>query len=525
MSSITPAEMKPLLTGEREIAFLDVREAGQYGEGHPFFAISIPYSRLELCVERLVPRKSVSVVVMDDGEGSGLGEMAASRLAGLGYTDIKILEGGAAGWTAAGHTLYKGVNLPSKTFGELVEHAAHTPSITARQLREMQAQGQAMILLDGRTPHEYRRMTIPGSRSCPNAELGHRLPVLIDDSRTPVIVNCAGRTRSIIGAQGLIDMGIANPVYALENGTQGWSLAGFELEVGTEPQPAPDLGPAALARSRQTAEDLRKKFNLRSIRLDELHAWQGAENRTLYLLDVRTLEEYESGHLPGAVHAPGGQLVQATDQWAAVRGGRIVLCDDTGLRAAQTALWLSRMGHDVCTLGEDLTGLAGLETGGVNSLPIRPGLPECAPAQTGARMAAGAVLIDLRASADFREGHIAGARWSIRPRLGRLGLAKGDEVLLAGGPVVAELAARDLREFGCTRIANLTGGPADWSAAGLEIAASPNDPPDADRIDYLFFVHDRHSGNKEAMRGYLEWETGLVAQLDEQERGVFTLDF
>ena len=39
--------VKPLLTGGGEIAFLDVREHGQYGEGHPFFAVNLPYSRLE----------------------------------------------------------------------------------------------------------------------------------------------------------------------------------------------------------------------------------------------------------------------------------------------------------------------------------------------------------------------------------------------------------------------------------------------------------------------------------------------
>ena len=34
--------VKPLLTDGGEIAFLDVREAGQYGKGHPFFAVNLP---------------------------------------------------------------------------------------------------------------------------------------------------------------------------------------------------------------------------------------------------------------------------------------------------------------------------------------------------------------------------------------------------------------------------------------------------------------------------------------------------
>ncbi|WP_459655385.1 rhodanese-like domain-containing protein, partial [Achromobacter xylosoxidans] len=55
---------------------------------------------------------------------------------------------------------------------------------------------------------------------------------LAPDPKTTIVVNCAGRTRSIIGAQTLINLGVPNPVYALENGTQGWYLADFELDHG-----------------------------------------------------------------------------------------------------------------------------------------------------------------------------------------------------------------------------------------------------------------------------------------------------
>jgi rhodanese-related sulfurtransferase len=524
MSSIAPGELKPLLTAGGEIAFIDVREDGQFGEGHPFFAINIPYSRLELRAERLVPRKTAPIVLMDDGDG--VSQMAARRLAGLGYADVRIMEGGAPGWAAAGYTLYKGVNLPSKTFGELVEEAAHTPHLTAADLHAMRERGESFVLLDGRTPREYRRMTIPGSRSCPNAEIGHRLPAILPDAKTPVIVNCAGRTRSIIGAQGLINQGLENPVYALENGTQGWTLAGFELECGTEPQKPAELDAAALAASRAKGEALIDKFGIATCALEDLRRWQEDGARTLYLLDVRTLEEFEAGHIPGAVHAPGGQLVQATDQWVAVRGARVVLADDTGLRTANTALWLARMGHDVHVLKADVTKLADLERGANADSPVAPALETCGPGALAERLAKGGILVDLRPSMDFRVGHIAGARWWIRPRLGRVGLDGDMDIILAADKRgVAELAAIDLAEHGCGNLSFLTGGLEDWRDAGLEIVATPDAPPDADCIDYLFFVHDRHQGNPEAARGYLEWETGLVAQLDDQERGIFTLDF
>jgi len=69
-------------------------------------------------------------------------------------------------------------------------------------------------------------------------------------------------------------------------------------------------------------------------------------------------------------------------------------------------------------------------------------------------------------------------------------------------------------------LGHLAGGAEAWKAAGLPVVASAATPADADCIDYLFFVHDRHDGNLEAARGYLAWETGLMAQMDAQETGV-----
>src|SRR5208337_3024624 len=87
--------------------------------------------------------------------------------------------------------------------------------------------------------------------------------------------------------------------------------------------------------------------------------WRKDDRRTLYALDVRDPAEYEAGHLPGAISAPGGQLVQATDQYVGAFGARIVLIDDLEVRAAMTGSWLRQMGYaDVFVLAEP-----GTETG------------------------------------------------------------------------------------------------------------------------------------------------------------------
>jgi len=205
--AITPAALQSALHDGNEIALLDVREDGQFGENHLLFATPLPYSRLEPGIVTLVPRKTVRIVLCDDGQ-SGIAQRAAKRLAALGYTDLAILDGGTRGWKNAGYVLFKGVNVPSKLFGELVEHAYDTPRITAQDLVKMKETGEDYALFDGRPVHEHHKITIPGSTSCPNAELPYRIASMVSNPKTKIVINCAGRTRSILGAQTLINFGV-----------------------------------------------------------------------------------------------------------------------------------------------------------------------------------------------------------------------------------------------------------------------------------------------------------------------------
>ena len=345
--ALTPQALKSMLHDGGELALLDVREEGQFGEGHLLFATPAPYSRLEMNIVALVPRKSARIVLCDDGDG--VAERAAERLSAQGYRDVAVLAGGNPAWAKAGYAIFKGVNVPSKLFGELVEHVYDTPRITVTQLTEMQKNKEDFIVVDGRPYAEYNKMNIPGGICCPNAELPLRIRDIVKSTQTKIIVNCAGRTRSIMGAQTLRNFGIENPVYALENGTQGWVLADFELERGaTRKYPAFD--PARLPTMRQRARELMARFKVQSVSKAQAEAWAKDSSRSLYLLDVRTPEEFAAGSLPGAQHAPGGQLVQATDQWVGVRNARILLADGEGVRAPVVAAWLKQLGCDVYVL-------------------------------------------------------------------------------------------------------------------------------------------------------------------------------
>lgn len=506
--TLTPAQLENWLFDGQEIALFDVREHGQYGEAHLFHAVNLPYSRLEIEVPRLAPNPRVRLVVYDR-DGGELAQRALARLAELGYGNAWSLHGGAEHWKRAGKELFAGVHLPSKAFGEIVEHACHTPAVSAPQLLAWQQSEQPPLVLDGRPLDEFRKMNIPGAVCCPNGELSLRLEDLLVDDHTPIVINCAGRTRSIIGAQTLINLGVKNPVYALENGTQGWFLADQQLGHGSQAQyPARPVGPAEaqqLARARALAQ----RAGVGWVTAEQVRQWADDAGRSLFLGDVRTPEEFAAGSLTGAQHTPGGQLIQGTDLYVGVRGARVVLFDDDGARAAVVASWLRQMGHEAYVLEEGTH--SGLALPSV--VPVAVDLPLATAADL--RQAA---IIDVRSSTAYRKGHLQNAQWSIRPLLAdQVVTERRPLVLVADEPAVAELAARELTSEQRSRTRLLL----DWQACGVPQVDGAGSLRDEQCIDFLFFVHDRHAGNKEAARRYLAWETGLIAQMSEREIASF----
>jgi rhodanese-related sulfurtransferase len=516
MPNITPIDVataRRWLGDGEEIAFIDVREDGQHAAGHPLLAVSLPYSRLELAIGQLVPRRSCRVVLVDDGDG--VADRAARRLAALGYGTIHVLAGGIAAWSAQ-YPLFPSSNVPSKAFAEIVEHDYGTPAITAAELDRRRRSGEKIVVLDSRPLDEYARFHVPGAITCPGAELVLRFSDLVPEPDALVVVSCAGRTRGIIGAQSLLTAGVPNPVMSLEGGTQGWRLAGLDLEHGSTTALRP-ASPAAIATAQQRSSAVAVRFGVRSIDAATLAAWQReADYRTTYLLDVRTPDEFAAGHLPGSASAPGGQLVQAIDRWVGTRGARVVLIDDVGARAVMTAQWLMQMGWDAVVLERPFEGAA-LATGDSGApLPALPDVTTISVAEAAHWLHDGAAAIVIGASAVYREAHPEDAVWAIRPRLDRLPASVLRAIriaVFAEDGALGALAAADLAEIAARPVVVVQDGIMAWRAAGRLFAASPGEPPDAERIDYVFWNHDRHAGNQEAMRAYLRWETELPGEI------------
>ena len=508
------SELAAMLADGEELALLDVREEGVFAKGHLFHAVSLPLSRLELKLARLVPRRSTRIVLCDADDG--LAVRAAVKLGQFGYTNVAILAGGVATWRALGRELFAGVYVPSKAFGEHVEHRDGTPSISAEELAAKRAAGEKMVVLDSRPLTEFQRMSLPGALDCPGAELVHRIFEVAPDPDTLVVVNCAGRTRSIIGAQSLRNAGVPHRVVALRNGTMGWTLAGLELEHGKH-QMAPVPRAAALEKARGAARAVAARFGVRDATDAQLRRWRDDPDRTLYVFDVRTPEEYLAGHLPEVASTPGGQLVQSTDAYVGTRNARIVLVDSDGVRARMTASWLLQMGwRDVFVWRDAMVG-ATLTEGPAPAQVLGLGdVQATAPRELKRLLDAGKVnLVDLASSLEYRRGHIPGAAYAIRSRLAQsLPKLEAGRPLVLTSPdgVLARLAAPEAAASWNGPVSAVDGGTAAWSAAGLALEPGPTRMLD-DTDDVYYLPYDHADRIEQAMRDYLTWEVALVEQL------------
>ena len=507
------AQIRQALLDHEEVALIDVREEAPFAEAPPLFAANIPLSKLELEVYSRIPRRDTQVTLYDNDEG--LANRAAVRLVALGYTQVSLLEDGLDGWRQAGGELFIDVNVPSKAFGELVESERHTPSLAAEDVQALLDSQADVVVLDARRFDEYQTMSIPTGISVPGAELVLRARELAPDPATRIIVNCAGRTRSIIGTQSLINAGVANPVSALRNGTIGWTLAGQKLAHGQSRR----FAPTAEEHRQIAARDARRvadKARVGRASLADLQRWQQEPTRTTSLFDVRTPEEFEVGHLPGARSTPGGQLVQETDHVASVRGARLVLADDDGVRANMSASWLAQLGWEVHVL-DDLQPAHFSEKGAwVAPVPAPPQAELISPHTLADWLAHGdTVVLDFTASANYVKRHIPGAWWVLRAQLPQA-LAKVPTteryVLTCGSSQLARLAVADVQALTGKQVFLLQGGTAAWINAQLPLEegethlASP-------RIDRYRRPYEGTDNPKEAMQAYLDWEFGLVDQL------------
>jgi rhodanese-related sulfurtransferase len=517
-ATIAPASLKSLVEGKEPFALIDVREAGEYNSSHIPGSSLIARRQLEFQIPQAVPFKGTPIVVCDDDGRRA--RLAADTIERLGYHQVSVLDGGINRWVTDGFETEWGMNVPSKDFGEKVEVVHHVPEVECKDLAARIQKGEKFVILDSRTPEEFRRFCIPGGRSVPGGELALRITDIAKDidPDTTIIVNCAGRTRSIIGARVLQRMGIPK-VYGLKNGTAGWVLAGHRLETGADRVQLPEPSAEGVAAAEAYAAKLAAEDGVRYL---DVTAVKGLIERRheepLYLIDVRTAEEYAAGHIPGFRWFPGGQAVQRSDDVAVVKNGRVVFACDRRARATLIASWYRQMGfREVFAVDGGTTAWAAsggtLEKGLPDETPTgyhdaRAKVQSIAPRELQASQSTAVIFVDT--SQDFARGHVPGARWVPR---GWLELWIGDIVPTKSTPVAVTcvdgrssvLAGATLSELGYQSVSVLDGGMAGWQKAGLPVEKGLSGvmaPP----TDGVPAGPDRNFAD---MQNYLRWEEAL----------------
>jgi rhodanese-related sulfurtransferase len=396
----------------------------------------------------------------------------------------------------------------------------HVPEIDALELHAWMERGDKLVILDTRTLEEHCRFCIPSGCGIPGGELALRITDITRDlgKDAKIVVHCAGRTRSIIGARMLQRMGFAN-VYGLENGTSGWVLAGYQLETGNDRMALPDSSPEGLAVAESYAVRLAAEDGVRYLDIPGLRAAMAKRDReTVYLIDVRTQEEYEKGHIPSFRWFPGGQAVQRSDDVAVVKNSTIVFACDRQARATFAASWYRQMGfQEVFAVDGGTTAWA------ASGLALEQGMPESPPfgmAEARAKVhllspqelqvSEHSVVIFVDTSQDFARGHVPTSRWVPRGwlefQIGHLAAAKNTSVVvtcLDGRN--ATLAGATLVELGYQDVSVLDGGMAAWQRAGLPVEKGLSGVMAAP-TDVVLSGPDRSYAD---MMNYLRWEEAL----------------
>jgi rhodanese-related sulfurtransferase len=515
---ISCRDLAALMASETLHAVLDVRERGEFNAGQIANATSLPRSQIEFRVAELVPDRRTPVALYDEGQGRA--PLAAQSLATLGYESVSILDGGLPAWQELDLPTVSGVNVPSKAFGEKVHHERMIPEVSPEELKSLQERAADLMVFDVRTPEEYGRFCIPGGLNVPGGDLILWADALKRKPETTVVVNCAGRTRSIIGTATLLRLGLNN-VRALRNGTMGWVLTGLELESAPArvTPPAPD---ASRKQAREIALQIAEEERIPWISARELTD-QLANNTVTYLIDVRSESEYKDGHIPVSLNVPGGQAVQRADDFVAVKNGRIIFVSNQSARAVMAAYWYRQMGFQNVKVLE-----GGLKAWREHGGSMEAGVPQNEPlgfaeAKKLARaLPPGEVnsllqksssnILHVSSSADFAAAHLPGSKWISRGWLElKLSSLLGDRIrpilLSCADGRNSTLAAPTLLEMGYKEVFVLDGGVQAWAGAGYPTESGldsclvePNDVVLSPSI----------KGDKEAMRRYLEWEINLT---------------
>jgi len=107
---------------------------------------------------------------------------------------------------------------------------AQITEVQPAEVQAAQANGKRPVMIDVREQDEYTQGFIPGSKWIPRGFLELRIEDAVPERDTPVVIYCAGGTRSALAAKSLKELGYSN-VSSMAGGFAAWKRNGLTWET------------------------------------------------------------------------------------------------------------------------------------------------------------------------------------------------------------------------------------------------------------------------------------------------------
>ena len=273
---------------------IDARTDSEFAQGHLRGSVNVGLGGrfAEYAGEVMTPGTPIVLVVPHGHESE-----ATIRLARIGFDNVL----GA-------------LDDPTRAFIENPDHVEMSSRLRAADLAARMNSIEGLVLVDVRNPGEVALGSIEGARHISLPSLINRLDEL--DPSQPTVVFCAGGYRSSIARSFLRSRGFAD-VSDVVGGYTAW--AAFQQMQSAAPASTP------------------------AIDVDTVAADSDA-----YIFDVREPEEWEAGHVDGAVLIPMGEVVARMAELP--RDRRLVCMCRSGNRSGRVTVYLRSQGLDVVNL-------------------------------------------------------------------------------------------------------------------------------------------------------------------------------
>ncbi len=337
---------------------IDVRTPDEWATGYIAGAVHMPLESFMSYAGELPTDKAANLVVYC--KGGHRGNMVATMLRTLGYTNVRNISGGIGGWTTAGLAIEGAAPAEPAAELDLVtlldSYITGLPNtfnaVKASDLAVELAETPDLLLVDVRTVDEYVEGHIEGAINIPLTEITDHLDMLpaLDQ---PMVIYCGSGHRSVMAMAVFNLLGYVN-ARSMLGGVKAWTSAELPLttdEITYEAGTAPAIDPALFAALDAYVKAIPAGYY--AISADDLNV--ALVETPPALIDVRTDEEVANGIIEGAQHIELRSFVAQMSAWPADKAAPIVIYCGSDHRAVIAMVAMQLMGYqDVRTLGGGL---------------------------------------------------------------------------------------------------------------------------------------------------------------------------